>query len=206
LYGGGVYAESGASLTLTNSTISGNRAARAGGGIYSYGANVYLSNNTIVHNIADSDQSGGETGGGIARDPANGGNIIMRSSILAGNTRGDGTADDCAAVLSSQGANLIQNTTGCTIGGTTNTNIYGQDPKLSPLLKLGGATRTHGLYAFSPALDQINEPFCVDVFGNGIGRDQRGQQRSPISNTGIYCDIGAFEGTTDVIFADDLEY
>jgi CSLREA domain-containing protein len=200
--GGGAFVTGGSVLALTNSTISGNRALRSGGGIYVQNSDVYLSNITIAGNVADFDNNGGESGGGIARDPS-GGNVYMAGSILANNSRGAGSADDCAAVVSSLGYNLIRTTGGCTIAGNPQGDILGQDPRLSSLALQGGPTATRGLEAASPALDQIPHTACVDVFGNALRADQRGVIRHLDEfDVGPLCDIGAFEGLSDVIFAD----
>jgi hypothetical protein len=202
--GGGIHVGAQSSLYLYNSTVSGNHARGSGGGIFVDGGDAYLSNTTIAGNVADTALSGSAPGGGIARG-ISGGNVYMRGSIVANNTNGAGSADDCAAVISSQGHNLVRTLSGCTFGSTTG-DITGQDPKLSPLMYLGGPTRTQGLWAGSPALNQISEIACNDVLGNGLRTDQRGMPRAPESSFTTWCDMGAFEGTSDVIFRDGLEF
>ncbi len=197
--GGGIYVGAQSTLYLYNSTVGGNRAHRSGGGIFVDGGDAYLSNATIAGNVADTALSGG----GVARGTS-GGNIYMHGSILADNTSGTGSADDCAAVISSQGYNLVRTLDNCSFGSTTG-DITAQDPKLSPLMYLGGPTRTYGLWAGSPALNKISKSVCNDVLGNGLRFDQRDMQRAPELTTTTWCDIGAFEGTSDVIFADGVE-
>ena len=62
-------------LTLKNSTLSGNRAIY-GGAIYNNGGNLTLANSTIQGNIADG------AGGGIYN---NGGNLTLVNSTISGN-------------------------------------------------------------------------------------------------------------------------
>src|SRR6185503_511846 len=105
-----------------------------------------------------------------------------------------GQAPDCATSmlstqLSSQGYNLIQNLTGCTIVGTTTGNIIGQNPQIGPLRDNGGATLTHALLNGSPAIDSGNPAGCKDSQGHALTTDQRGYPRAASRR----CDIGAYE-------------
>lgn len=209
--GGGLYSTSGGVLTVTNSTITGNsvggNAAAGGGGITSYGSatinnstisgnssgvngggilkgngTVTLTNSTVVNNTAARD------GGGVSRNSS--GTFTMGNTIVANNTD-DGTAPDFNGTVNSTGYNLIENTTGATITGTTTGNLTGVDPNLGPLQDNGGATQTHALLSGSPAIDQ-GESFNSTT-------DQRGLTRPfdnpsvPNSAGGNGSDIGAFE-------------
>jgi CSLREA domain-containing protein len=205
--GGGIAAK-GANVYIRNSTVSHNSADNFGGGIYATASNVYLSQNTIADNVANATGVNGGSGGGIALDPANGGSFVVAGTLLANNTRGAGagSADDCAALLASRDENLIGNTAGCTITGSFFHTYQNVDPQLGPLALQGGATMTHGLKATSPALNWIFDGDCVDVFGNAIASDQRGVIRAPtFDDFNSFCDIGAFEGVSDVIFADGFD-
>ena len=191
LYGFGV-----ATTTLTNSTISGNSAATNGGGIAIVGLfstlPVELNNVTITGNTADSDGNGSGDGGGAYREPTVG-TLNFKNTIIAGNADLGGQAPDCSGgangELTSQGYNLIQNTTGCGIIGDTTGNITGQDPLLGPLANNGGPTETHALTPGSPAIDTGN-PAVPGSGGNACeATDQRGVAR-PL---GAACDIGAYE-------------
>jgi hypothetical protein len=79
-WGGGIYSEDGA-LTLTNSTVSGNSADWGGGGIYNYGA-LALTDSTVSGNSAD-------RGGGIYNED---GTLTLTNSTISGNSadRGGG--------------------------------------------------------------------------------------------------------------------
>ena len=195
--GGGIYHTGGsATTTLTNSTISGNSAATNGGGIARAGLfstmPVELNNVTITGNTADSDGNGSGDGGGAYREP-NVGTLNFKNTIIAGNADIGGQAPDCSGgasgELTSQGYNLIQNTTGCGIIGDTTGNITGQDPLLGPLANNGGPTETHALTPGSPAIDTGN-PAAPGSGGNACeSTDQRGVARPQE----VACDIGAYE-------------
>jgi CSLREA domain-containing protein len=178
----------GGTLTVVNSTISGNSAGGSGGGIYSSGAATSLFNVTIFNNTANSDSDVYGDGGGVH---VFSGTLTVRNSIIAGNFDDNGTGllfDDCSGTLISEGYNLIENPTGCTITGDTTGNITGVNSNLGPLQLNGGETRTHALLAGSPAIDggdPVN--WCVDQNNNLLHTDQRGYARNGL------CDIGAYE-------------
>ena len=117
--------------------------------------------------------------------------VTTRNTIISGNFAG--TGPDCSGGLDSGDFNLIRNTNGFVLTGTTAHNIYGQDPKLGPLAGLGGPTPTHALRFDSPALDAGNS--------GGLTTDQRGQPRpmgAPQVGGGDGSDIGAYEADTNL--------
>jgi hypothetical protein len=77
--GGGIYQTSG-TLTVTNSTISGNTTGGNGGGIYQAGNTLTVTNSTISNNT-------GATGGGIYQA---GGTLTITNSTISGNTARSG--------------------------------------------------------------------------------------------------------------------
>ena len=183
--GGGIY--NGGTLTLNNSTVSGNTTTHGAGGIYNApGATATLTNVTVSGNTAAVGISPGVVGG-----IGNGGDATLKNTIVANNT-----PDDCSGSITSAGHNLIEDTTGCTIGGDTTGNIIGFDPLLGPLQDNGGPTQTHALLAGSPAID-TGSSACPPP-----ATDQRGVARPQ----GAACDIGAFElalpNTAPVVAAD----
>lgn len=182
-------------LTVINSTISGNTAGALGGGIYNhFGTTVHLNNVTITNNTASASAFTPSRGGGGVHNNGPSDEFILQNTIIAGNRDlGAAPAPDCFAgaegnglPVTSQGYNLIQDTTRCIIIGDTTGNITGVDPKLGVLSNNGGPTRTHALLADSPAVDAGNPAppgtACAAV-------DQRGFVRT----VGASCDIGAFE-------------
>lgn len=182
--GGGINAETGAVLNVINSTISGNSATADGGAIHVVGLTkptVNVLSSTIAANTA-------ANGGGTL--PEAGNTVNLKGSILGGNT-GTVSGPDCAGALNSQGNNLIESTSGCSISNVQPTDIVGQDPQLGPLASNGGPTLTQALGPTSPAIDKGN--------AFGLSTDQRGVQRSidfpsiPNAAGGDGSDIGAFE-------------
>lgn len=174
--GGGISLAGGAT-SIKNSTVAKNGTPGRGGGIEaSSPANLSINASTIARNAADKNRSGGETGGGIYH--GGGGPVEVRNSLLVRNFRA-GSPNECGgATVTSLGHNMLTSTTGCvafaSIGDfSTNT------PRIGPLHRNGGPTRTIALLEQSPA--------------RGAGgsttprRDQRGRKR------GAKRDIGAYE-------------
>jgi hypothetical protein len=184
-FGGGIANSGSATMSLTNVTISGNRAEGDGGGIdQGLGGLANLNNVTISGNTADTDGDAGGGGGvlvapGTVLNPE--GTFSFRNTIIAGNRdispTGMGKAPDCGGILVSRGHNLIGDRTGCGFAarGGDKTNV---NPRLGPLANNGGSTFTYALLGGSPAIN-----------GGGAGAaptDQRGvPRRAP--------DIGAYE-------------
>ena len=85
--GGGILINNGGTLTINNTTVSGNSADGQGGGIFNAGTlvvtNSIISGNTIA--------TYGGSGGGIEND---GGTLIVTDSTISGNTFGGGGAID----------------------------------------------------------------------------------------------------------------
>ena len=184
-YGGGIANSGPATMSLTNVTISGNRAEGDGGGIdQGLGGMANLNNVTISGNTADTDGDAGGGGGvlvapGTILNPE--GTFNFRNTIIAGNQDisppAVGEAPDCGGAVRSQGHNLIGNRTGCGFAPQTG-DRFNLNPRLGPLANNGGPNLTRALLAGSPA-----------IAAGGAGAapvDQRGvPRRAP--------DIGAYE-------------
>ncbi len=156
--GGGLNLSS-SPLTILNSTISGNSGA-SGGAILSTFSNLFLTNVTITQNMT--------TSPGTAVQPSPARIFDVGNSIIAGNTGGDvGTF----TVMRYRGQNILSG-----------------DPKLGPLADNGGPTETHKPLPGSPAIDAGVDAASVDAGGNPLVHDQRGRNRR--SGT---VDIGAVE-------------
>ncbi len=209
--GGGLANKPGASLTLINSTVSGNIVTNpnfaGGGGItVELGATLTLVNTTVSGNRAAAPSaSASEFAGGIRADSLS--HVTLINSTVTANVaeRGQGGgiyavpsadvvlsnsivagntglgAPDCFGTITSQGNNLIGTTSGCTYSPGPG-DLVGVDPKLGPLADNGGLTRTHALLSGSPAIDHVVAP-CRSAL------DQRGVFRPQ----GDGCDIGAIE-------------
>jgi hypothetical protein len=189
--GGGI--QSGVTLTVTNSTVSGNTSNGSGGGIYMDGGTATLTNVTVTGNRSDNDDSGAEVGGGVRRD---GGTVTLNNTLVAGNFRGTGTTrDDVAGVVASgSGFNLIgdgTNLTGIT-NGTNGNQIGTAGSPINPLLgtpgTYGGLVPIFPLSAGSPAINAGSNSAATNA---GLTSDGRG---SPFVRTfGGTVDIGAYE-------------
>ncbi len=167
--GGGIYVNSGGTITIINSTISGNHSDNIAGGIFWQGTNINTTLNhvTITNNTA-------VQGGGIWRsDQAT--TVYVQGSIIAGNQSSSvpKTSDtDCQGGLTSEGGNLFGiagecNPTGNDLAGTEANPL---DPRLGPLQNNGGPTPTHALLPGSPALDRIPATACPPTDPRGVAR------------------------------------
>jgi hypothetical protein len=172
MIGGGIHNEG--TLTVTNSTISGNDAL-SGGGIHNEGT-LTVTNSTIS----------GNSGGGIDH---NHGTLTLAHSILASNGRDCQARADFTTVIDG-GYNIVQD--GSCISAPTS---FEADPLLGPLADNGGPTMTHALLPGSPAIDAI--PQGISGCGTTIINDQRGVTRPQ----GSACDIGAYEVTPSELLA-----
>ena len=201
--GGGIFNNSG-TLTITNSTISGNSAA-AGGGIANafLGATLTITNSTISGNSAGNG-SGIVNGFGATLNASfitvanntggsgllnvfsaffGSGTINIKNSIVADNPAGN-CANDPGATFNSQGGNFASD--GSCTGFTQKTSAQ---LKLGPLANNGGPTQTHALGAGSAAIDAAADCNLSNPPGGTASTDQRGVARPQ----GSQCDAGAFE-------------
>jgi CSLREA domain-containing protein len=209
--GGGLYTDVDSTLTLTNSTVSGNTAAAGagffhnttlnvvnstvsaniaslgGGGIYNKTGVANITNSTITNNTAS-------TGGGILTEATGFGQMSnLRNSIVALNNAG--IDPDCNGTVVSQGYNIVgavtffPATTGDHVGVTAN------QLNLGVLGDNGGPTQTHALGSGSLAIEAGHS--------SGYTTDQRGLSRpvdsTAIANVGDGSDIGAYEVQADVL-------
>jgi predicted outer membrane repeat protein len=181
--GGAIYHSTGSvaqTLTVLNSTFSGNSATSFGGAI---AVNDITSAGavTLTHVTVAGNTSTGGNGGGVYRN--SGAAFTVDRTIIASNTAAAGP--DCAVgvaqSLNSLNFNVFGSLTGCSVTGTTTNNVVTATPLLGALANNGGPTQTVALLGGSPAIDIA--PTCA------TGTDQRGVVR-PI---GAACDAGAFE-------------
>jgi PKD repeat protein len=177
-YGAAAAVSRGGTLTLSNSTVSGNTARNSGGALAdgAQGGTVIVNNSTLADNA-----------GGSGIDFYNTAtSLTLFSSIVANNG-----VNDCVIVsgvtVNSGGYNLVESPNNCTFAGPG--DITGVDPALDSLGLNGGVMMSHALLSGSPALDAGS---C-----GGVGYDQRGQTRPEdhfgYTNAADGCDIGAFE-------------
>ncbi len=184
--GGGLIAE-GSDTTIINSTFVGNSAAGSGGGLAlctTVGSGtVSVSHSTFLGNDALA------SGGGLD-SPASGCGLTnsFRANLVADNTAP--TAPDLDGRVVSLGHNLIEDTSGATISGTTADDILGIDPQV-----VLAVPRVAGdaAYAFDDASAAYNAGVCADAAGDPVVSDGIGVPR-PLFGA---CDIGALELTVE---------
>jgi len=199
--GGAIY--SSGTLTITNSTISGNRSYLAGGGIA--GGTLTITNSTISGNITSSQHDGQlyGRGGGIYAD----GGLQIRNSTVSGNSAAVhggsiyGSFDIGDTILNSgipenifsdgsvtsHGYNVSSDNGGGYLTGPG--DQINTDPMLGPLQDNGGPTFTHALLPGSPAIDAGDPKFTPPPY-----YDQRGPTYWRVRNGRI--DVGSFEVQT----------
>ena len=182
--GGGIL--NSGTLTINNSTLSGNSAVDPpfglGGGVYNNEGRLTINNGTLSGNSAT------VSGGGIYNITTQA-TATLQNSIVASSPSGG----NCSGTVGSNGYNLSSD-------GTCNFNRPGDlnnhDPLLGPLQNNGGPTGTMALLPGSPAIDGGNPSGCTDGQGSLLKTDQRGMPRpDPEDNGG--CDMGAYESQSD---------
>jgi hypothetical protein len=186
--GGGIFNYG--TVTINNSTISGNSTDGAGGGISNSGT-VTLTNSTVAGNSADSIPGGGGiwndgvvtlNNSTVSGNSANFGDIVNRDGgfesptgmLFTGNTI---IYTVSGGIVYSNGHNLIGGD-----GGDIHfvaSDIFTDNLLLGPLQNNGGPTQTMALLAGSPALN-AGDPAQLGV------PDQRGVVRSGGVNIGAY--------------------
>jgi CSLREA domain-containing protein len=191
--GGGGIANEG-TLTLTATTVSGNKSRIGAGGIYNF-KTLTVRNSTISGNAGGIVNLGFSTAtvnnSTVTANSAvgisnNGGTVTLRNSIVAANA----SAADCSGVFISDDYNVIGSNARCSFTPKDNDRVGTEtsplDPLLWPLQNNGGPTFTHALKTDSPAINAGN-PSTPGSGGSACeARDQRGVPRTR-------CDAGAFQ-------------
>jgi hypothetical protein len=206
LVGGGIW--NSGTLTIVNSTISGNQSQRLGGGIYNNGS-LTVRNSTIANNRCNVDTFD-YTGGGIysstngietlhntivignvaesvgnldVPDDVSGGPIESYSNVVVGNP---GTAGQ-----------MVDGANGSIIGSVNGTQLLPASEVIGALAENGGPTKTHALVAGSPAIDAGSTVLAVGPDGTTpLSTDQRGSGFPRVVGSSV--DIGAWEGEPNV--------
>jgi len=198
------------SFQMANSTISGNGANLAVGGIYVDSATTKFYNSTIAFNTAGVKP-------GLLLSAKNGSmQATLQSTLMSNNTAGS-TDNDLSTVtglgtvifnggLTGQAANNLIYAT--SVSGLPSDTKKGQCPLLGILRDNGGPTYTHALLSKSPAIDTGNY-----VFGGPDSFDQRGSATVNgsmdyvrVSGLTMKADIGAYEvQQDDIVFSADNE-
>ncbi|HEX6208537.1 MAG TPA: choice-of-anchor Q domain-containing protein, partial [Actinomycetota bacterium] len=176
--GGGFNNNNGATATFENVTVSKNRAARFGGGIYHFSGSSSFSHLTVADNRADFDGNAVGDGGGLAVSI---GTVELRASAFARNKVGSGAAaSDCSggAQIQTLGGNIERGPNECNLLPLSGDVLA--NPKLGKLRNLGGPTPTHALAQKSKARGLVSASDCAPTDQRGVPRRGR-------------CDAGAYE-------------
>jgi hypothetical protein len=183
--GGSFAALSGSNITITNSTIYGNKVTTStllndvgGGAAYLFDdAWFNLQSSTMVSNTAPN-LSGldGLVLTGTAR-------MSLTNSLLAYNDTASCTLNNLSSVTDG-GYNLEDNDT---CGLSASSSLTETVPMVLPLADNGGATWTNAILPGSPAIDVI--PPVTNGCGSTFMTDQRGVSRPQWNG----CDIGSYE-------------
>lgn len=181
--GGFTNGSGGGTVTVINSTVSGNNTVTngVGGGFCNLGS-IALRNVTVTNNTATA-------GGGIGQS----GSLNFGNTIVAGNSATGSFPSEISfnnGTITSAGNNLIGDSAGDSenTGNSIayqSTDILDAPPLLGELQYNGGGTPTHALLIGSPAIDTGNNTLTTELF------DQRGVGFPRIKNSTV--DIGAFE-------------
>lgn len=192
LAGGGVFHfdGSGGGLYASDSTVNVINSTFSGNTVVGEGAAAYIRNSTLNLFLTTVENNGfaGIDRSGFASLALDGGVINLDSSIVA-NTTGF-NATDLRRISGTVNAlySLIE-TPGTAINGTNSYNVTGRDPRLGPLQDNGGPTETHALLPGSPALD-VGDPAVSDQ----PPFDQRGPGFPRV--VGPVVDMGSYESQT----------
>jgi hypothetical protein len=196
---GGIGNTSSGSMTLLDSTVTGNNADQ-GAGIANEGTMTVrdstISGNSvgsavdnlsaltvIASTIADNSAGGIESSSTIAI-------AHLAATIVADNTGSNCDADSSTS-FESAGYNLTSDATGTACGFTAATDLVDKNPLLGPLAANGGPTQTRLPGGTSPADDVIPSPATLRGVAVCPGTDQRGVARPGHGET--RCTIGAAE-------------
>ena len=162
--GGGIFNARGGMLTVTSSALSGNFAFLGGGGIFNDGGTVTVTNSTISGNLV-SKLSVPNGGGGIE----NHGTVTVTSSTLSGNSAPIG-----GGILNGGGASLA--VTNSTLSSNSATDSPGQ-----PDTGSGGGIDNFGMLTVTSSTLSGNSASGV---GGGIDNDSSLDLSTGIATTG----------------------
>jgi len=183
-------------LDISNSTIAGNTAGDGpGGGIFVGVGNVAsISNSTVAFNQSNEAATGKGAGIFVDGNDDGDGQLVLVSTLMTSNIRGKYSQDISAARTVTVGGNhnLVRDVTPEV---TLPADTLPCDPLVDDLADNGGPTQTIRLAPQSCAIDGGAR--------NNLQNDQRGAGFPRV--VGANADIGAFESSSDVIFANGFE-
>lgn len=195
--GGAISASLGGTFVMTNSTLTGNTASSKGGAFYAHKyPQMTLTNVTVSGNAASN-------GGGFFFTTAVGSHgmtsLAFSNTIVSANTAAAGKDIGGNFPPPSGSNNLFGNALNTPpLNDSGNHNLFTDAPGLGPLQDNGGPTDTLALLAGSPAIDGGSNGAAAV-----LTTDQRGTGFARIAGASV--DIGAFEYLGDRIFAANFE-
>jgi fibronectin-binding autotransporter adhesin len=172
-YGGGIYNDDTA-LALTNSTVSANRAASDGGGIYNAAGSTEPSVLTMV-NVTLKDNHAFR-GGALFNFIGSDTHAYITNTVLADSTGGG----NCSGKHADSSGYSLSTDLSCQLTGTGNRNAH--PAGLSPLALVGGLTRVHLPRTDSDLVNWIPGSTFPSTDQRGFGRPY-----------GIGADVGSVE-------------
>jgi hypothetical protein len=179
--GGGIY--NNGSLTLNNTTVSGNKGYR-GGGIYNQGELTINTGSRIVSNVAEN------SGGGIYNDS---GQATITETTIAGNTAvgfSGGGIDNEKTPLTIRRSTFSDNQAGSQGGGLFN---FESNTNIANSTFAGNLAREDGGGIF-----QIGPANTVTIVNSTIARNSANGLASTPATTGFGGGIDLFNGTLNL--------
>jgi HYR domain len=196
LGGGGIYndGEAGsAGLTVINSTFSGNSATNGGGGGIINQGPGGSASLTVINSTFSGNSAAIGNGGGIYNSGFNGSATLQIGSTILNVGPAGGNIVNDFGTVTSDGYNLSSDDGGGFLTATGDQTYT--PPLIGPLQDNGGPTQTHALLCGSPAID-------AGTNFSGSATDQRGVgfartfNDPAVANVGDGTDIGGFEAQT----------
>jgi predicted outer membrane repeat protein len=192
-------------MTITNSTISGNRSNDSGGGVRVYTTvttpTLNLINVTIANNTSDDDNNGSGYGGGLAIDSGTVKNVNVMNTIIGANIDKTGTAPDCYSTINGGGVTSQgYNLIQSGYYCTISGTLTGVITNTNPLL--GPLANVGGS---TPVHTLLAGSPAINA-GNPAASDGVGAHCMPTDQRGETrpidgrCDIGSFEGTGAALY------
>ena len=162
--GGGIANYRAGTLTVTNSTISGNTAGAGAGGIANYGGGTLIVlNSTVSGNTANH-------GGGIFSNGT--GTLTVQNSTISGNTatsNDGGGIDNGSGTLAVQNSTIVSNTATASNGGGIN-NGGGGTLTVQNSTIVSNTTANHGGGIFNSGIETVENSTLsgnTATFGGG---------------------------------------
>jgi predicted outer membrane repeat protein len=179
--GGGLWVNNNTSaVTITNSTISGNKALEdAGGGMFLNtrdGKPVTIVNSTLADNFAGRDAGAIWTGGSNSDD------VTLTNTLLAGNVAATTLQGHSNFILRDGGGNIVETIVGGRGPKVTQNSRYVDDVNLADLQKVGNDF-VRQLLQDSPAINSGTTNGATTTDQRGVTRDSKP-------------DVGAYEVVT----------